>query len=111
MSIISVNGTTGEGVSQTTEEREKTAEAWISAAKETGQTIMVQVGGTSLVDVKRLAAHASKIGAAAILCLADLFHQPRSADDLLRYLKEVGSAAPETPLLYYHIPGFTGIDS
>ena len=106
-----MNGTTGEGVSQSIEEREQTAEAWVKACKVTGQTVMIQVGGTSLKDVKRLAAHAEKLGVSSILCLADLFHRPKNADDLLDYLKYVSEAAPNTPLLYYHIPGFIGINS
>lgn len=107
---ILVNGTTGEGVSQSVEEREKTAEAWVEACKATGQTVMIQVGGTNLKDVKRLAAHAEKLRVSSILCLADLFHRPKNVNDLLDYLKSVSEAAPDTPLLYYHIPGFTGID-
>jgi N-acetylneuraminate lyase len=108
---VPVNGTSGEGVSQTVEEREKIAEAWLTASKKTGQTIVVQVGGTNLADVKRLAAHAEKHGADGLLCLADLFHKPTNADQLLDYLKIVSDSAPNTPLLYYHIPLFTGIDS
>lgn len=106
-----MNGTTGEGVSQSVEEREKNAEAWVQACKSTGQTVMIQVGGTSLKDVRRLASHAEKLQVSSILCLADLFHRPQNADDLLHYLKFVSDAAPKMPLLYYHIPGFTGIDS
>jgi N-acetylneuraminate lyase len=30
---------------------------------------------------------------------------------LIRYLKTVGAAAPNTPLLYYHIPSYTNVNS
>lgn len=86
------------------------AEAWAKAAQQTGQTVMVQVGGTSLKEVRALAGHAEGIGASAILCLADLFHRPRTCDQLIDYLNLVSRAAPKTPLLYYHLPDFTGIN-
>lgn len=37
-----------------TEERMQVAEAWSEAVKETKQHLMIQVGGTSLQDVRRL---------------------------------------------------------
>ncbi|KAL0270481.1 UNVERIFIED_CONTAM: hypothetical protein PYX00_007878 [Menopon gallinae] len=107
---VLVNGTSGEATSQTVDERERVAEAWADAAQKTGQTLMVQVGGTSLKNVRRLASHAEKIGASAILCLADLFHRPKTCDQLIDYLNAVSRAAPRTPLLYYHLPDFTGIN-
>lgn len=51
---ISVNGTSGEGMSMTVEERKATTEAWAAAAKETKQILMVQVGGACLKDVQEL---------------------------------------------------------
>lgn len=49
-----VGGTTGEGTSLTINERKQLAEAWAKAVKETKQHLMVQIGGTTLVDVKEL---------------------------------------------------------
>ena len=34
-----------------------------------------------------------------------------NAEDLINYLKTVSNAAPNTPLLYYHIPMFTTVNS
>lgn len=106
-----MNGTTGEGVSMTTEERKAVLNAWMKASQPYGLTVMAQVGGTNMSDVKSLARHAEAMKASAILCLADLFFRPSSVDDLLKYLNIVSQAAPNTPLLYYHIPSFTGINS
>lgn len=49
---IPVNGTSGEGVSMTVDERKATTEAWAAAVKETEQVLMVQVGGACLKDVQ-----------------------------------------------------------
>ncbi len=52
--VISVCGTVGEGALLSTEERKKLAEAWIEAAKNTKQYVMVHVGGTNLNNVVQL---------------------------------------------------------
>uniref|UniRef100_A0A1B6CQ74 N-acetylneuraminate lyase n=1 Tax=Clastoptera arizonana TaxID=38151 RepID=A0A1B6CQ74_9HEMI len=108
--LIILNGTVGEGVCMTASERKLVAEVWVKASNKTGQTIMVQIGGTCLKHVKELAKHAETIGASAILCLAELFHRPQNVDQLVSYLQEVGKSAPNTPLLYYHYPSITGIN-
>lgn len=46
-----VNGTSGEGMSLSAKERMDIAEAWVDAAQDTKQHIMVQVGGAALPDV------------------------------------------------------------
>jgi N-acetylneuraminate lyase len=51
---ISVNGTSGEGMSMTVAERKSTTEAWAAAVKETKQVLMVQVGGACLKDVQEM---------------------------------------------------------
>lgn len=107
---VLVNGTNGEGPLMSVDERKTNAEAWVDAAKETKQHVMVQVGGCPLPDVKKLAGHAEKIGANSILCLPELFFSPKTPQELIDYLKLVSEAAPNTPLLYYHNPGQTRID-
>lgn len=56
------------------------------------------------------AQHAENLGVSSILCLPDLFFNPKTVDDLIHYLKFVSHAAPNTPLFYYHIPSFTGVN-
>lgn len=55
------------------------------------------------------AKHAESLEVTGIVCLPDLFFKPKSADELVLYLKAVGQSAPKTPLLYYHTPSFTGV--
>jgi len=110
VNAVLVNGTTGEGTCLRVEERKRTAEEWLKACRKYQMTIMVQVGGTAVIDVHDLAEHAEKIGADAVLCLPDLFFKPSTEEDLVQYLREVAEHCPTRPILYYHIPSFTGVN-
>ena len=103
-----VCGTTGEGVSMTTAERMKVAARWQACAG-TKLRVIVHVGHTSLGDSRALAAHAQKIGAAAVGCMAPFCFKPSKADDLVAFCAEVAAAAPDLPFYYYHIPCVTGV--
>nr|XP_023022964.1 N-acetylneuraminate lyase-like [Leptinotarsa decemlineata] len=107
---VLVHGTSGEGMSMTVSERKSIVEEWAKAVKSTKQHLMVQVGGCPLPDILDLAKHAEHIGADSILCLPELYFKPSTAKQLISYLKVVGEAAPKTPLLYYHIPAWTGVN-
>ncbi|XP_029039289.2 N-acetylneuraminate lyase-like [Osmia bicornis bicornis] len=107
---VLINGTTGEGTSLNLNERKLVAEAWANAVKATKQHLMIQVGGAPFPDVLELAKHAESIKADSILCLPELYFKPTTSEQLTEYLKLVGSAAPNTPLLYYHIPMFTNVN-
>lgn len=52
--FFAVNGTSGEGMSMSVAERKLVTEAWVKAAKETKQHVMIQVGGAPLPDVIEL---------------------------------------------------------
>ncbi|XP_063795843.1 N-acetylneuraminate lyase isoform X2 [Pseudophryne corroboree] len=106
---IFVNGTTGEGMSLSVQERKKLAEEWVKHTRGKMDSVVVHVGCLSLEDSKDLAAHAATCGAGAISAVAPSFIKPSSPDALVAYLKEVASAAPSLPFYYYHIPSLTGI--
>lgn len=106
---VLVNGTSGEGMSMTLAERKATTEAWLSAAKASGIHVQVQVGGTNLPDVLELTRHAEEHGAHSLLCLPELFNKPANVAEVVEYLGAVAAAAPKTPLLYYHNPGYTAV--
>ncbi|XP_071558042.1 N-acetylneuraminate lyase-like isoform X2 [Temnothorax nylanderi] len=108
---ILVNGTNGEGMSMSVAERKLVADAWVKAANETKQHLMVQVGGAPLPDVIELAKHASSLNVDSILCLPELYFKPTTPEQLIEYLEIIGKAAPKTPLLYYHIPMMTNVNS
>ena len=103
-----VCGTTGEGVSMTVAERMQVAERWQQVAG-TQLRVMVHVGHASLADARSLAAHAEKIGAQGVGCLAPFFFKPDNVEDLAAFCAEVAGAAPALPFYYYQIPSFTGV--
>ncbi len=103
-----VCGTTGEGVSLTNDERTQVAERWQEVAGEKLRVI-VHVGHTSAVDARSLAAHAEKIGAWGVGCLAPFFFKPGNAEDLAAFCAEVAAGAPGLPFYYYQIPSMTGV--
>lgn len=104
-----INGTVSEGTCLTTAERMRITEEWIKACHRHQLTCIVQVGGTNVTDVHELAAHAERYGVDAVLCLPDLFFKPTCVEDLVHYMKEIALCCPTRPLLYYHIPAFTGV--
>ncbi|XP_025833736.1 N-acetylneuraminate lyase [Agrilus planipennis] len=106
---ILVNGTSGEGMSMNVEERKLVAEAWKKAASTTNLHLMIQVGGAPLPDVLELARHAESLGVDSIMTLPELYFKPKNPVELTHYLKLVSAAAPNTPLLYYHIPRYSGV--
>ncbi|XP_054718404.1 N-acetylneuraminate lyase-like [Uloborus diversus] len=107
---VYVNGTTGEGLSLSVEERKTIAEAWVKAGKNKLELVIIQVGANSLKDAKELAAHAEKIGATGIASLPQLFYKPQSHDHLIAYFKAISDAAPNLPIMLYHIPSYAGVE-
>jgi N-acetylneuraminate lyase len=102
-------GTTGEGLSLTTQERKQIAEAWIAAAP-ASLKIIVHVGHASLSETNALAVHAQKIGAAAFASIGPTFFRVSSVEQLVEYNVHVAAAAPRLPYYYYHIPAMAGAD-
>ncbi|XP_050458104.1 N-acetylneuraminate lyase-like [Cataglyphis hispanica] len=107
---ILVNGTSGEGPSMSVTERKFVTEAWVKATKSTKQHLMIQIGGAPLPDVIELANHAESLRVDSILCLPELYFKPTTPQQLIEYLERIGKAAPNTPLLYYHIPMLTNVN-
>lgn len=52
--MSTVNGTSGEGMSLSVEERKQTAERWQKAAEDLKITTMIQIGGAAFADVIEL---------------------------------------------------------
>ncbi|CAI9596614.1 unnamed protein product [Staurois parvus] len=107
---IFVNGTTGEGMSLSVQERKRLAEEWVKHGRGKMDNVIIHVGCLSLEDTKDLAAHAASCGADAISSVSPSFLKPSSQDALVLYLKEVAAAAPSLPFYYYHIPSLSGVN-
>ncbi|XP_059840474.1 N-acetylneuraminate lyase isoform X2 [Hypanus sabinus] len=106
---IFVNGTTGEGMSLSVEERKLVAEEWIKQGKGKLDQVIIHVGALSIKESQELAEHAAKCNASGIAVISPFFFKPQSADVLVEYMKIVASSAPGVPFYYYHLPEMTGV--
>ena len=109
VSGLFVCGSTGESASLSIEERMATALAYTSAVNKR-LPVVVHVGHDSLVEAKKLAKHAQKIGVDAIAAVPPAYFGIDSLEILINCAIEVAQAVPELPFYYYHIPGLTGAD-
>ena len=69
---VFLNGTTGEGLSLTINERMSISKRWIDSAPE-GFMVIIHVGHTSQTISRNLAIHAAEIGADAIAEIGPVF--------------------------------------
>lgn len=104
-----VGGTTGEFSSLTTAERKELAERWARVLTGTPVRLIVHVGANCLAESRELAAHAARLGAAAVAMLSPSYFKPRTPDVLIDCCREVAAAAPGTPFYFYDIPSMTGV--
>ena len=103
-----VVGSTGEGVSLTTAERQQAAAEFVTAAG--GRVpVIVQVGHNSVAEAAGLARHAARIGATAISAAPPSYFPIASVDQLVDCIEPIAAAAPELPFYYYHIPSRTDV--
>lgn len=104
---VFINGSSGEGYMLTTEERKRLAEEWVKAAPEDFKVI-VHVGSCCTRDSHELARHAQEIGAWGIGAMAPPFPKIGRIEELVKYIEQIASGAPDLPFYYYHIPAFNG---
>ncbi|CAH2044999.1 unnamed protein product, partial [Iphiclides podalirius] len=107
---VLVGGTTGEHMSLSVGDRKKVIDSWVKAAKTTGLHIQVQVGGAPLADVLDLASYCERAGADSLLTLPELYFKPQDVSELVAYVELVAKAAPNLPVLYYHIPSMSKVE-
>lgn len=105
---IFLNGSTGEGLSLTIEEREHLCEAW-SKAIDNDLKLIVQVGSNSLKEARLLAQHAARMGVEGVASIGPFYRKPVSIELLVEFCREIADQAPDLPFYYYHIPALTGI--
>ena len=104
-----INGSTGEGVSLSQQERMKVAEKWSRRAKEKKSLKVINlVGGTSYVECIEEAKYSGEIGMDAIALVAPYYFKPDDASMLVDFTGRVAEAVPEMPVFFYHIPSLTG---
>jgi N-acetylneuraminate lyase len=102
-------GTTGEGLSLSTEERRQVAERWIAAAPKSLRVI-VHVGHPSVAVSRELAAHAERRKAFAFAAIGPTFFRASNLEQLVEFCAQIAAGAPTLPFYYYHMPAMTGAD-
>ena len=97
---VYVCGQTGEGHSQSPEQRKKVAEVAVKSSPR-GKLVIAQVGAHSTADAVDLARHAAAAGVHAISSLPPL--GPYSFQEIRQYYETL-AAATDLPLFVYHHP-------
>lgn len=104
-----VAGSTGEGVSLTYEEKRQVIQAWGDAQEESLLKIAM-VGGNSVAEMQQLAQLSAECGYDAVAILAPHYFKTSRAETIAQICREVGEAAPNTAVYFYHIPVLTGVN-
>lgn len=110
---IYAHGTTGEGLSLTNDEKKKLTETWWNEIRSNYPDWLgiFNVSATCITETIDQASYYDQLGVDAIAVLPPIFYRPANDGQLMKYLKTVSDAAPSTPLIYYHFPSITHVNS
>ena len=102
-----VNGSSGECIYQSVEDKKIVLENVMKEAK--GKlTVIAHVACNNTADSKELAAHAESLGVDAIAAIPPIyFRLPEYA--IAEYWNDISSAAPNTDFVIYNIPQLAGV--
>lgn len=104
---IYVNGSSGECIYQSVEDRKVVLENVMEAA-DGKLTVIAHVACNNTKDSRELAAHAQELGVDAIACIPPIyFHLPEYA--IAEYWNDISDAAPDTDFIIYNIPQLAGV--
>lgn len=104
---VYVNGSSGECIYQSVEDRKIVLENVMKAA-EGKLTVINHVACNNTKDSMELAAHAESLGVDAIAAIPPIyFHLPEHA--IAKYWNDISSAAPNTDFVIYNIPQLAGV--
>ncbi|MDE7332987.1 MAG: dihydrodipicolinate synthase family protein [Lachnospiraceae bacterium] len=104
---VYVNGSSGECIYQSVEDRKIVLENVMEAA-EGKLTVINHVACNNTKDSQELAAHAEKLGVDAIASIPPIyFHLPEYA--IAEYWNDISKAAPNTDFVIYNIPQLAGV--
>jgi N-acetylneuraminate lyase len=103
-----INGSTGEGVSLSQNEKMKTTQAWTNAAKNKKIKVINLVGGTCYQEAIENAIFSKESGVHSIAILAPYYFKPAGAKQLADFCAIIAESVPDLPVYFYHIPVLTG---
>ncbi len=99
-------GTTGEFTTMTHDERRHVTETVIDAAAGRAK-VLPHTGAQSTAETIELSRHAQDSGAAGVMIVPP-YYDPLRINELHAHLRAVGEAI-DIPIVYYNVPGATGI--
>lgn len=104
---VYVNGSSGECIYQSVEDKKTVLENVMAEAK--GKlTVIAHVACNNTKDSRELAAHAESLGVDAIAAIPPIyFHLPEHA--IAQYWNAISDAAPNTDFVIYNIPQLAGV--
>lgn len=103
---IVTTGTTGEFPTLSTEEHKSVIKAYVEAA--TGKfKVVAGIGSNSTKHAIEMVQYAQEVGADAVMVVPP-FYDPLPFDALFKYYEDVCGSI-KIPLMYYHLPGATGV--
>ena len=104
---IYINGSSGECIYQSVEDKKIVLENVMKAA-EGKLTVIAHVACNNTKDSQELARHAESLGVDAIAAIPPIyFHLPEYA--IAQYWNDISSAAPNTDFVIYNIPQLAGV--
>ncbi|GAA2804861.1 aminobutyraldehyde dehydrogenase [Saccharopolyspora taberi] len=102
-----VGGSTGEFTALSLDERKLSIEAFVAAAG--GRVpVIAGTGALTTAETIELSTHAAKAGATGVMVAPPYYERP-SSDELIAHLRAVVEAV-DVPVMYYHMPGLTGVE-
>lgn len=104
-----VNGTTGEGMALSLNERKELAAQWRRAIPRT-MKLFIHVGYANLEDSMLLAQHAVEIDADAVSSTLPASMTSGDVPAAVDWCAQIANSANERPFYLYHIPSMTGVD-
>lgn len=104
---VYVNGSSGECIYQSVEEKKNILENVMEAA-EGKLTVIAHVACNNTKDSMELARHAQSLGVDAIAAIPPIYFKlPEHA--IAQYWNDISSAAPDTDFIIYNIPQLAGV--
>lgn len=104
---VYVNGSSGECIYQSVEDKKKVLENVMKAA-EGKLTVIAHVACNNTKDSQELAAHAESLGVDAIAAIPPIyFRLPEYS--IAQYWNDISTAAPNTDFVIYNIPQLAGV--
>ena len=106
-----LNGSAGESVSLTCQERKRILEAWMQTEEVLTEKLKViaHCGCNIYSETVELVQHAAEWGVKGVCIMNPTYFKPSTTDHLAQIVAEVANQVPDSPFYYYYIPYMSGV--